>query len=125
MATENPTWGQERVAQELALKLGIYVSPRTVRAYWPEEPTGSGVRRTRSQHWRGFVRNHAQAILSCDFLWRSRRDFTCQYVLVVMEIGSRRIVHCNITAHPTATWTAQQLREAIDREQAFRSKRLR
>ena len=38
MAQENPTWGQARVAAELSVKLGIYVSPRTVRAYWPPEP---------------------------------------------------------------------------------------
>ena len=38
MAQENPTWGQARVAAELSVKLGMYVSPRTVRAYWPPEP---------------------------------------------------------------------------------------
>ena len=38
MAQENPTWGQARVSAELSVKLGIYVSPRTVRAYWPPEP---------------------------------------------------------------------------------------
>jgi putative transposase len=68
MAAENPTWGEERLADELALKLGIYVSPRTVRAYWPEEPLRSGPRSTRPQHWRTFVRNHARAIVACDFL---------------------------------------------------------
>jgi hypothetical protein len=50
MAQENPTWGQARVAAELSVKLGIYVSPRTVRAYWPPEPgdeaTGGPLRRT-------------------------------------------------------------------------------
>jgi hypothetical protein len=47
------------------LKLGIHVSPRTVRAYWPE---ASGPRSTHPQHWRTFVRNHAQAIVACAFL---------------------------------------------------------
>ncbi len=39
MARENPTWGQGRVAAELGLKLGIFLSPRTVRKYWPWEPS--------------------------------------------------------------------------------------
>jgi putative transposase len=68
MAQENPTWGQARVAAELSVKLGIYVSPRTVRAYWPPEPGRRGHRRTSSQNWRTFVRNHAQSIVACDFL---------------------------------------------------------
>jgi hypothetical protein len=64
MAQENPTWGQARVAAELSVKLGIYVSPRTVRAYWPPEPGRRGHRRTSSQNWRTFVRNHAQSIVT-------------------------------------------------------------
>jgi hypothetical protein len=62
MAQENPTWGQARVAAELSVKLDIYVSPRTVRAYWPPEPGRWGHRRTSSQNWKTFVRNHAQSI---------------------------------------------------------------
>ena len=57
MAQENPTWGQARVAAELSVKLGIYVSPRTVRAYWPPEPERRGNGRACSQNWRTFVRN--------------------------------------------------------------------
>jgi hypothetical protein len=49
MAQENPTWGQARVAAELSVKLGIYVSPRTERAYWPPEPERRGHRRTSSR----------------------------------------------------------------------------
>jgi putative transposase len=59
MVRENPTWGEERVAAELSVKLGILVSPRTVRAYWPRNTDPKGRRRTCSQHWRSFVRNHA------------------------------------------------------------------
>jgi hypothetical protein len=90
MAAENPTWGEERVADELALKLGIYVSPRTVRPYWPEEPLRSGPRSARPQHWRTFVRNHARAIVACDFLMVVTSQFQLLYVLAVMEIGSRK-----------------------------------
>ncbi|MGA3294466.1 MAG: helix-turn-helix domain-containing protein [Candidatus Acidiferrales bacterium] len=68
MAGENPTWGQARVAAKLSVKLGIHFSPRTVRAYRPPEPDQRGPRRTSSQHWRTFVRNHAHSIAACDFL---------------------------------------------------------
>jgi putative transposase len=120
MVRENPTWGQARVAAELALKLGIYVSSRTVRAYWPDDPLRSGPCRTGSQHWKAFIRNHATSILACDFMVAVTVRFRILYVLVVMEHGSRRIVHSNVTAHPTAAWTMQQLREAIPGEHSYR-----
>lgn len=115
MAKENSTWGQGRIASELSLKLGIYVSPRTVRAYWPSEPEGR-CRRTSSQRWQTFVRNHAQSIVACDFLVAVTARFRLLYILVVMEVGTRRILHCNVTAHPSALWTLQQFREAIPGE---------
>src|SRR5580700_8158329 len=64
MARENPTWGQARVADELSLKLGILLSPRTVRKYWPWEPSDCRARRVSSQQWKTFVRNHANAIVA-------------------------------------------------------------
>ena len=113
MALENPTWGQARVAAELSVKLGIHVSPRTVRAYWPPESGPRGAHRTSSQHWKMFVRNHAQSIVACDFLVVITARFRTLYVFLLMELGTRRIVHCNLTAHPTAEWTLQQFRDAI------------
>ena len=110
MVEENPTWGQGRVADELALKLGIRVSPRTVGAYWPDRPNRRG---PSSQRWNTFVRNHARSMLACDFLLVVTAGFRQLYVFVLMEIGTRRILHCNVTAHPTASWTLQQLREAL------------
>src|SRR5450759_1683282 len=65
MVEENPTWGQGRVADELALKLGILVSPRTVGTYWPNQPASRG---PSSQRWNSFVRNHTRSFLACDFL---------------------------------------------------------
>lgn len=106
MARENLTWGQGRVASELSLKLGIYVSPRTVRAYWPSD-RGRRCRRTSSQSWQTFIRNHAQSIVACDFLVAVTVRFRVLYVLIVMEVGSRKILHCNVTAQPTAAWTLQ------------------
>jgi putative transposase len=112
MAKENPTWGQGRVASELSLKLGVYVSPRTVRAYWPSRPDRRW-RRTSSQHWQAFVRNHARSIVASYFLIAVTVRFRVLYVLIVMEVGTRKILHSNVTAHPTATWTLQQFREVL------------
>jgi putative transposase len=110
MVQENPTWGQGRVADELALKLGILVSPRTVGAYWPNQPDSRG---PSSQRWNSFVRNHTRSLLACDFLVVVTAGFRQLYVFVLMEIGTRRIVHCNVTSHPTSAWTLQQFREGL------------
>jgi transposase InsO family protein len=114
---ENPTWGQARVAAELALKLGISLSPRTVRAYWPDDLKPS---RKTSQRWKTFVRNHAHAIVACDFVITVTASFRILYVFVVMEIGSRKLLHVNVTPHPTSSWTLQQLREAIPSDHPYR-----
>src|SRR5579871_1745188 len=117
MVYENPTWGEERITHELWLKLGIRVSPRTVRAYWPAHHPQST---RRSQTWNTFVHNHARALLACDFMVAVTAQFQSLYVLVVMEIGSRRLLHSNVTAHPAAQWTIQQLREAIPSDHEYR-----
>lgn len=113
MADRNATWGEERIAAELLLKLGIRVSPRTVRRYLPDG-TSSG-NRLFSQRWTTFVRNHAQSILAFDFFVAITANFRILYVLVIMEIGTRRIVPFNVTNHPTAEWKLQQFREVIQR----------
>ena len=120
MACDNPTWGQERIANELRLKLGLRVSPRTVRKYLPKRLNRGPGTRVPSQRWRTFVRNHAQAIVACDFRVVVTATFRLLYVLVVMEHATRRILHTNVTVHPTAPWTLQQLREAIPAEHAYR-----
>jgi transposase InsO family protein len=119
MVRENVTWGEERIADELSLKLGIWVSPRTVRKYWPRQPRDPGRGRASSQHWRTFVKNHAQGIVACDFLVAVTVRFRVLFVFVAMEVGSRRILHSNVTAHPTADWTLQQFREAIPGGQGY------
>jgi len=67
-----------------------------------------------------FVRNHAQAILACDLFVTVTATFQVLYVFVVMEVGTRRIAHFNVTKHPTAEWTLQQFREVISGEQPYR-----
>ena len=120
IARDNPTWGQERIANELLLKLGLRVSPRTVRKYMPKPHDRGPGQRATSQRWRTFVRNHAQAIIACDFCVVVTATFRLLYVFVVMEHATRRILHTNVTAHPTAPWTLQQLREAIPADHGYR-----
>jgi putative transposase len=113
MALENPLWGEERIANELRLKLGPHVSPRTVRKYMPKPPPG---RPRGDQRWATYLRNHAKAIIVCDFFVAVTATFRLLYVFVLIHDGSRRLLHFNVTIHPTAAWTLQQLREAIGLE---------
>ena len=64
IGNENPSWGEERIANELLLKLGVRVSPRTVRKYMPRLPPG---RPRGDLRWSTFLRLHAQGIIACDF----------------------------------------------------------
>jgi putative transposase len=120
MALENPTWGQERIANELLLKLGLKVSPRTVRKYMPDHCVGSPGKRRQTQRWSTFIRNHAKGIVACDFCVAVTATFRLLYVFVVIEHASRRLLHVNVTAHPTAPWTMQQFREAIPADHPYR-----
>ena len=76
--------------------------------------------RLQSQRWATFVRNHAQAIVVCDFCVAVTVTFRLLYVFVVIEHASRRLLHVHVTASPTAAWTLQQLREAIPAEHGYR-----
>jgi putative transposase len=120
MARENPTWGQERIANELLLKFGLHVSPRTVQKYIPKRLNRGPSRGATAQRWQTFVRNHAQAIVACDFCVSVTATFRIFYVFVVIEHVSRQLLHANVTAHPTADWTLQQLREAIPSDHPYR-----
>src|SRR6266568_6048970 len=120
MARDNPTWGQERIANELLLKLGLQVSPRTVRKYLPKRLRHGPDNHATSQRWRTFLHNHAQAIVACDCCVVVTATFRLLSVFVIMEHATRRIIYTNVTAHPTASWTLQQLREAIPADHTYR-----
>jgi putative transposase len=120
LARENPSWGEERIANELLLKLGLRVSPRTIRKYLPELPAASPGGPRGDQRWATFLKNHARVIIACDFCVTVTATFRILYVLVVMEHASRRLIQLNATAHPTAAWTLQQLRETIPSDHGYR-----
>jgi len=108
MAKENRSWGTERIRGEL-LKLGIKVSKSTIQKYMKQirEPAGSS-----KQTWSTFLRNHTHEIRACDFLQTYDLVFRTIFVFVMIELGSRRLVHFGLTRNPTDAWVAQQLREA-------------
>ena len=106
MSRVNPLWGVPRIHGEL-LKLGIQISEPTVCKYM--------VRRHKppSQTWRTFLENHVQSLVSVDFFTVPTIRFRVLYVFLVLAHERRRILHFGVKAHPTAEWTAQQLREAF------------
>jgi putative transposase len=107
MAEENRSWGAERIRGEL-LKLGVRVSKSTIQKYIHEVRKSGAPRQT----WATFLRNHATEIWACDFLQTYDLLFRSLFVFVIIELGSRRLVHFGVTRNPTDVWLAQQLREA-------------
>ena len=103
IGAENPTWGVRRIAAELAV-LGHPVSPATVQRYRGDRPP--------SPTWRTFLRLHASEIWAADFFTVQTLPFRTFYVFVVISHDRRRLVHWNVTRHPTQAWVWQQIREA-------------
>jgi putative transposase len=69
--------------------------------------------------WSTFLRLHARGIIACDFFVAVTATFRLLYVFIVIEHRSRRLIHCNVTAHPSAAWTLQQLREAVGFQERY------
>ncbi|HEX8891947.1 MAG TPA: integrase core domain-containing protein [Terriglobales bacterium] len=110
MSRDNQLWGAPRIHGEL-LKLGIDIGETSVSKYMVRR------RNPPSQTWRTFLENHLKSTVSIDFFTVPTLRFQVLYVFLVLAHDRRRIVHFNVTAHPTTEWTAQQLREAFPYEQ--------
>jgi putative transposase len=106
MCNSNPTWGAPRVHGEL-LKLGINVSQSTVSKYMVRH------RKPPSQSWRTFLENHVKQLVSVDFFVVPTINFRLLFVFLVLAHDRRRVLHFNVTEHPTAEWTAAQLGQAF------------
>jgi putative transposase len=107
MAEANLTWGAPKIHGEL-LKLGVVVSERSVSRFMPTEP-----RKPPSQTWRTFLDNHLTSLASIDFFAVPIATFRVLFVFFILRHDRRRVVHFNITEHPGAAWTAQQIIEAF------------
>ena len=109
----NPTWGSPRIVGELR-KLGIDVAKSTVETYRVRPP------KPPSPTWKAFLTNHVQDLVALDFLVVPTVRHTVLFVLVILAHERRRVVHFNITEHPTAQWTAQQVVDAFPWDEAPR-----
>ncbi len=114
MCRANPLWGAPRIHGEL-LKLGIDVSEATVSKYMIKRCGPP------SQTWRTFLANHAKDTIALDFFTLPTATFRILFVLLILSHDRRRILHLNVTEHPSAAWTAQQLLEAcgLDEEPRY------
>jgi transposase InsO family protein len=115
LAQENPDWGAPKIHGEL-LKLGFVVSERTVARYLRRILR----RGDPGKMWLAFLRNHREAIVALDFFTVPTATFRVLYCLLVIEHGRRRILHFNVTRHPSADWVVQQLREAFPEAAPYR-----
>jgi putative transposase len=106
MARQNPLWGAERIRGEL-LKLGLRVSKSTIQKYLPKDRSPRP-----TQNWTTFIHNHADQMWAWDFIQITDLFFRSLFAFVMVELGSRRVVHVGVTSHPTDAWVAQQVREA-------------
>jgi putative transposase len=113
MSLANPRWGAPRIHGEL-LKLGFELSHATVAKYMVRH------RKPPSQNWRTFLKNHTQNLVSADFFVVPTITFRLLFVFVILSHDRRRVVHCGVTAHPTAEWAARRLREAFPWDSAPR-----
>ena len=108
MVVENPTWGAPRIHGEL-LMLGFDVSERTISRWIRRAPRDPEP----AKRWLAFLRNHREAIAAMDFFTVPSVSFRLLYCFFVISHDRRRILHFNVTRHPTSAWVIQQLREAF------------
>ena len=108
MVAENPTWGAPRIHGEL-LMLGFHLSERTISRWMKRTPRGPD----QAKRWLAFLRNHREAIAAMDFFTVPTITFGVLYCFFIISHDRRRILHVNVTKHPTSAWIIQQLREAF------------
>ncbi len=115
MVVENPVWGAPRIHGEL-LMLGYDVSERTISRWMKRAPRDPDP----AKRWLAFLRNHREVIAAMDFFTVSTITFNLLYCFFVISHDRRRILHFNVTNHPTSLWIVHQLREAFPFESASR-----
>ena len=115
MVSENPTWGAPRIHAELRM-LGFSVSERTLSRWMRRTPRNPEA----AKRWMTFLRNHREALAAMDFFTIPTLTFNLLYCFFILSHDRRRILHFNVTKHPTSSWIVQQLREAFPYQSAPR-----
>jgi hypothetical protein len=115
MVAENAAWGAPRIHGEPRM-LGFEISERTVSRWMRHAPRNPEP----AQRWRAFLRNHRETIAAMDFFTFPTLTFNLLYCFFVISHDRRRILHFNVTPHPTRSWIVQQLREAFPCQSAPR-----
>jgi putative transposase len=115
LAEENTGWGAPKIHGEL-LKLGFEISERTVARYLRRLHRRGDPKKS----WLTFLKNHREVIVALDFFTVPAITFRLLYCFFVIEHERRKILHCNITAHPTADWVLQQLRQTFTGDEPYR-----
>jgi hypothetical protein len=113
MVAENRTWSAPRIHGELKM-LGFQISERTVLRWMRKARR----RPEPARRWSAFLNNHREAIAAMDFFTVPTISFGVLYGFFVISHGRRRILHCNVTRHPTSAWVSQQLREVFPYDSA-------
>jgi putative transposase len=113
MVADNPTWGSPRIHGELKM-LGFDISERTVLRWMRNAPRNSDP----AKRWAAFLSNHRQAIAAMDFFTVPTLTFGVLYCFFIIAHDRRRVLHCNVTKHPTSAWVVQQLRKAFPYDSA-------
>ena len=112
---ENPTWGAPRIHGELRM-LGFDVSERTISRWLRRAPRNPEP----AKGWLAFLHNHREAIAAMDFFSVPTLTLNLLYCFFIISHDRRKILHFNVTQHPTSNWIIQQLREAFPYQSAPR-----
>jgi transposase InsO family protein len=106
ISTDHPEWGEDRIALELKLKLGVVHSASTIRRYMVTTSPPS------NSTWRKFLASHSDQIFALDFTVHPLWNYSARYVLIILALHNRRVVHVAVTESPSLDWVKQQIREA-------------
>ena len=109
ISPDHPEWGEDRIALELKAKLGGEHAASTIRRYMAIRKEGGS---PASATWHTFLAGHTSELWTMDLTTQPLWNYSVRFVLVLMELRSRRVVRVAVTASPALAWLKQRIREA-------------